>query len=142
MPKVTRTPLERILSKVERDPISGCWNFTGSRNYLGYGRVSAYGRTRSAHRVMYVETHGSIHDGLVIDHMCNNRACVNPDHLQAITQIENVKRGSGPTAENARKMHCPKCGGQYSAEGSTGARRCKPCRVRRQREWWERSKAK
>lgn len=74
---------------------------------------------------------GPIPEGLVIDHLCRNRGCVNPDHLEAVTQRENILRGEGLAAANARKTHCPK-GHPYSGENlyvvpSSGRRQCRIC---------------
>ena len=77
------------------EPNSGCWLWIGAddgRN--GYGRVnpSKYGQ-RQAHRVMYELDKGPIPEGLVIDHKCHTPCCVNPDHMEPVTQIENMRRG-------------------------------------------------
>jgi hypothetical protein len=71
----------------------GCWHWTGEKNRNGYGRVRIGKRRIVAHRVMYVLTLGRIPDDLVLDHLCRNRDCVNPLHLEPVTVRENTLRG-------------------------------------------------
>lgn len=73
---------------------------------LGYGRIYADGDYQLAHRVAWETVNGPIADGLVVDHLCRNRGCVNVHHLELVTSVENVMRGEGITAQNARKTHC------------------------------------
>lgn len=72
----------------------------------GYGRIKIKGRKLMAHRVIYENIKGKIKRGLELDHLCRNRGCVNPDHLEPVTTKENVLRGNGACARNARKTHC------------------------------------
>lgn len=74
----------------------GCWVWTGCLHRKGYGRFGWQGRVRQAHRVVYETLVGDIPDGMQIDHLCRNRACVNPDHLEPVSAAENQKRGAGP----------------------------------------------
>lgn len=95
------------------DASSGCWEWTGSMHAAGYGLF----RDRLAHRISYEVHVGSIPEGLTIDHLCRNRRCVNPLHLEAVTIAVNVLRGESPPARNARKTHCPK-GHPYDDENT------------------------
>jgi hypothetical protein len=76
------------------DKATGCWIWQRARNNMGYGQTTVNTRRQYAHRVYYERAKGPIPSGLVVDHLCGNPACVNPDHLEAIRSGENIRRGS------------------------------------------------
>jgi hypothetical protein len=82
---------EKLWAKV--DKTDDCWLWTGAKTSSGYGMVSHDSGVRPVHRVVYELLVGSIPDGLVIDHLCSVRNCVNPAHLEPVTNAENVSRG-------------------------------------------------
>ncbi len=116
---------------------NGCIEFTGARNHAGYGIVQL-GRgvgTDRAHRIVYREIVGPIPDGLTIDHLCGNPACVNVDHMEPVTRAENTRRqwaaGRGNAGAREReKTHCPQ-GHPYDAANTyrdkRGSRSCRAC---------------
>ncbi len=73
---------------------SGCWTYIGQRNKGGYGRVRSGRGQVVAHRVTYEHFVGEVPEGLELDHLCRNPSCCNPDHLEAITHSENMKRAT------------------------------------------------
>lgn len=87
------TVRERLIGGAERDP-SGCWLWVRAVSSSGYGSISVDGRIRNAHKVAYEEFVGSVPDGKVLDHLCRVTRCINPEHLQAVTQSTNVRRGN------------------------------------------------
>jgi hypothetical protein len=115
--------MQRFFEKVEKT--SYCWNWTGYVTESGYGQFRYMGKTQRAHRVSYELAYGSIKDNFVIDHLCKNRKCVNPKHLDLVKQIENIRRGLSGKINNAqsRKTHCPK-GHEYSRKTKHGYRLC------------------
>jgi hypothetical protein len=126
-----RDPLVRLMEKVSF-AATGCWEWTGSVNDSGYGKfsLSTTQLSRRAHRVAYELLVGPIPDGLELDHLCRNTICVNPAHLEPVTQAENVRRGL-----NAQKTHCAH-GHEFTLENtgrhrSTGWRFCLACRRER-----------
>lgn len=99
-------PLVRFLEKVQVDPSTGCWLWTGAVNNGGYSRLWNEGRTVLGHRFAYERLVGPIPEGLQIDHLCAVRHCVNPIHLEPVTCRENLLRGDTVNARNAAKTHC------------------------------------
>lgn len=84
--------------KILPEPNSGCWFWMGGLSERDYGVIYLErGRSIRAHRIAYEMTRGPIPEGLVIDHLCRVHCCVNPDHLEAVTQGENVRRGEAMT---------------------------------------------
>ena len=115
---------------------NGCWIWTGKVQNAGYGQMSVFGGIAPAHRVSYELYVGAIPEGLVIDHLCRRRLCVNYAHLEAVTARENILRGEGLAAKNARKTHCPQghpydSGNTYTSGGRRWCRICGNTRARK-----------
>ncbi len=90
-----RTPFERFAEKFEINPETECWDWTASQNGLGYAKFHVQfkgGRERYGHRYSYHHFVGVIPASLELDHLCRNKRCVNPDHLEAVTGKVNVQR--------------------------------------------------
>ena len=114
---------------------TGCWLWTGKVGTNGYARVHHRDGELYAHRLFYVYFYGLPAEGLQLDHLCRVRHCVSPDHLEAVTQHENMLRGQAPTAQNARKTECKyghSLADAYILRRRNGERVCRQCsRARR-----------
>lgn len=116
-------------------PRGGCWILDGFRDKDGYVAI----HHQRGHRFMYEELVGKIPDGLVLDHLCRVRDCVNPAHLEPVTAVENTKRGG-----SSLKTHCPQ-GHPYSPENTYypprgNERGCKECRRENTRRYRQRKR--
>ena len=98
--------------------------FTGAK-HKGYGLVNVGGKMRGAHRVWWLAHGRAIPDGMQLDHLCRNRACVRLDHLEPVTRKENLLRGIGFVAQQARRTNCPR-GHEYDVV-YRGHRHCLQC---------------
>src|SRR5690348_10771652 len=109
---------DRFWSKVVPDPMGGCWIWAGAVTTSGYGQRHAKGSYRSTHREAYETLIGAIPKGLQLDHLCRVRCCVNPAHMEPVTQSENIRRSEAGLVSAARqlaKRSCPK-GHAYEAD--------------------------
>lgn len=142
-PELYMPLLERLENATTKTPGSGpwmnCWLFTGQLNKDGYGKLRLpYSKRlyRFAHRIAYESVKGPIPDDLEIDHLCRVRNCVNPDHLEPVTHLENMRRAR-PWHYSTAKTHCHR-GHPYSEENTylhAGRRTCIICRTERKRAW-------
>jgi len=119
---------EQLFERTMPEPNSGCWLWAIAFNRGGYGRATQHGRAASAHRAVYEAFVGPIPPGLQIDHLCRNRLCVNPAHLEPVSAKENIRRRglTGMGARHAAKTTCPR-GHLYDKFRSSGARACNTC---------------
>lgn len=143
MPPRKKPASDRFWIKV--DKTDDCWVWTGALGDDGYGRFGDQSRTRMAHRWAYEHCVGPIPAGLQLDHLCHtrdiaacvasgsclHRRCVNPDHLEPVTRLENVRRGANATLLNT---HCG-FGHEFTPENTyrskRGSRECRACSLAR-----------
>jgi len=122
--QIIRDKKKYITERIKVDD-NGCWNYPHSVNVKGYSRIQG----NYAHRVSYELFKSKIPEGLTIDHLCKNKICINPEHLEAVTGVENVRRSDAAPSINARKTHCIR-GHLLSGNNlkmSQGKRQCRTC---------------
>lgn len=128
---------DRFMVKIDKTP--DCWNWIACLSREGYGRYSFGKKVVFAHRQSYEYFVGDIPEGLVLDHLCRNPACVNPDHLEPVTHYENWHRGlRGKLGKLPRAItHCIN-GHEYSEENTyyrnNGTKECRKCRYNQDRK--------
>ena len=130
----------QLREKILPNGVTGCWEWIGARDNRGYGNVKVQGRARKAHRVVYERLRGPIGPEVECDHACRVPWCVNPDHVELVPRVENVRRGAArwvPGARQRAKRRCPH-GHRYTkantyVQPSTGGRACRTCARERKR---------
>lgn len=131
--------MSRFWSKVSVNAKSGCWEWQAFLTPKGYGQFSVKGRMVRAHRFAYEWMVGPITEGMELDHLCRNRRCVNPDHLEPVTHRENVLRGDLVAATKKRFADMTHCGRGHALSGANvyvrrnGKGECRECRRIRRR---------
>lgn len=127
---------QRIASKIFVGVGCGCWEWVGCVQSNGYGRAWNGNIVTYAHRVVFNIVNGPFDSSLDLDHLCRNRRCVNPSHLEPVTRSENLRRGmAGENIASIQriKTHCPK-GHEYNEENTSrrnGKRHCKKCAIQK-----------
>lgn len=118
---------DRFFAKVEDQ--GACWTWVGCTTADGYGRLTRGSRQHMAHRWLFARLVCPIESGLTLDHLCRNRACVNPAHLEPVSLRDNILRGEGVGVRNAAKTHCVH-GHEFTPENTyikQGKRSCREC---------------
>lgn len=132
--RVAQPVVDRVLAAVRVDESSGCWLWTKCISGTGYGLIKAHKpwpRMLAVHRVLYEEFVGPIPSDLEIDHLCRVRACCNPEHLEAVTHADNMRRS--PNLRGRLVTHCPSGheyteANTYRPPGNPNKRYCRECR--------------
>jgi len=124
--------IDRFYSKLSGNPVTQCWEFNGNPDADGYGYIRYRNFTYRIHRFSYLLFQGEIPKNHVVDHLCKNRKCCNPEHLEAVSHKENMVRGdTGRNNHQTLKTHCPK-GHEYTDSNTyinpKGSRECRICK--------------
>lgn len=140
-PKVWRgIPLIRRFALQVQIQTNGCWIWTGAISSNGYGVIARSGHNLvGAHRISHELFNGPIPKGCEIDHLCRNRACVNPNHIEAVSHSLNVIRGDSPTAQRRRSGFCVRGHEMTPENRDTKKRRCLVCQREKAQERWSRT---
>lgn len=123
------------------DKTDGCWVWTAARAGGGYGVFWFQRRNVPAHRFSLMEAGVDIPEDMQVDHLCRNRQCVRPDHLEVVDCRTNLLRGDTIPAHNAAKTHCPE-GHPYSGANlytHSRGRQCRACNRESSLRWWRRN---
>lgn len=139
---MSNLPQEYVIRFLEKIKFSwSCWEWTGGQNGKGYGQFRTPTKSSAkAHRVAYEYFVGPIEDGMVLDHLCRNRCCVRPDHLEPVTSAENTRRGMSGKYDRShlRPVECIR-GHAFEGENliisKDGSYRCRECKNMRAREY-------
>lgn len=118
--------LANILTSVDMGYSTPCLLSSLTKTRKGYTQIKVRQARRYTHRVVYELRVGPVPEGMDLDHLCRVKHCANPDHLEPVTHRVNVLRGESPSAINARKTECPRCGGEFTRD-TRGYRICRPC---------------
>lgn len=148
-PVPTMSPIQtaRFWSKVRIIRGVGCWVWQGCQDSKGYGYFGLNGQRYHSHRISFAFFRGPLTSELVLDHVCRNPSCVNPQHLELVTERENILRGTGPSAINAAKQTCTQ--GHEFTDENTGmrdkinrtGRYCRTCSRSRARAYYYRNRS-
>jgi len=122
--------LERFADKIELgSEVDSCWEWIACKDIDGYGRFAVNGKSKLSHKFSYELYKGKTPEGLELDHLCRNRSCVNPEHLEAVTSKINLLRGNTIASKNKLKTRCIH-GHEYNEENTgrqKSGRYCKEC---------------
>jgi len=128
--EISPQDLARFYSKIKFNKETWCWDWVGTTLQRGYGHFSIKRKIWRSHRLSFAIHKGELIEGLTLDHLCRNRACCNPEHLEQVTSKVNILRGESVSAKNAKKTHCPQ-GHEYDEQNTyvspTNGRSCRKC---------------
>ena len=143
MPDLSDVPAH-LRNRLRVNTETGCWEWIGAKNSGGYGVQTVEGHLRRVHRLVYEALVGPFPPGLQPDHLCRNRACANPEHIEPVTRRENILRGESMSARHARQTRCHR-GHPFTQEntylrtrGENTERFCRECGRIRDRERYAR----
>lgn len=125
-----KNTLDNVMLGIEKITESGCWVHQNALHRDGYASIQYHGKKILLHRFIYERLVGPIPHGMELDHLCRVRCCSNPLHMELVTPRVNNLRSLSPSANNARKTACGKCGKPYDL--IMGSRRCISCL----RDYW------
>jgi hypothetical protein len=129
------SPLARVLMLVKKDEQTGCWVGPWATTKKGYVAINIGRRKEQIYRFVYAALRGPIPQGLTLDHLCRNRRCFNPDHLEPVTMLENILRGTNSTKTRCKRGHELSGDNVLLGHSRTGrVRVCRACRRMRDRE--------